>query len=128
MSQPILLCVDDRPALLELRKTALEGSGYSVMTATDALSAIAILEKARVAAGVLECKVEGIDAEAIAWLIKKRFPNEPIVLMSAYSDVPERVLWLVDEYVMRSEPADSLLRVIARVIGLSVAKRAAAAA
>lgn len=48
--------------------------------------------------------------------------------MSAYSDVPERVLWLVDEYVMRSEPADSLLRVIARVIGLSAAKRAAVAA
>lgn len=54
MSQPILLCVDDRPALLELRKTALEGSGYSVMTATDALTAVGILEKASVAAVVLE--------------------------------------------------------------------------
>ena len=128
MSQPILLCVDDRPALLELRKTTLEGSGYSVMTATDAVSAIALLEKARVAAVVLEYKFEGIDAEAIAWLIKKRFPSEPIVLMSAYSEVPERVLWLVDEYVMRGEPADSLLRVIARVVSLSAAKRAVVAA
>ena len=128
MSQPILLCVDDRPALLEIRKTTLEGSGYSVMTATDAVGAIAVLEKARVAAVVLEYKFEGIDAEAIAWLIKKRFPSEPIVLMSAYSEVPERVLWLVDEYVMRSEPTDSLLRVIARVVSLSVAKRAVVAA
>lgn len=128
MSQPILLCVDDRPALLEIRKTTLEGSGYSVMTATDAVGAITVLEKARVAAVVLEYKFEGIDAEAIAWLIKKRFPSEPIVLMSAYSEVPERVLWLVDEYVMRSEPADSLLRVIARVVSLSVARRAVVAA
>src|SRR5579864_9698039 len=44
MPQLVLLCVDDRPVLLELRKTVLEQHDYSVVTATDTSSAIAILE------------------------------------------------------------------------------------
>ena len=114
MSQPILLCVDDRPALLQVRKNTLEQRGYSVVTATDAAMAVTMLESHAVAALVLEYKSEGMDAEALAWLIKRRFPQTPIVLLSAYSDVPERVLWLVDEYVMKSEGLDGLVKVIGR--------------
>jgi hypothetical protein len=44
-----------------------------------------------------------MDMEAIAWHTKRRFPNLPIILLSAYSEMPERILWLVDEYVMKSE-------------------------
>lgn len=128
MSAPLLLCIDDHPALLQLRKKMLEEHGYTVMTASDTCTAIAKLESAAIAAVVLEYKSEGIDAEAVAWLIKKRFPNQPIVLLSAYSDIPERVLWLVDEYVMRSESRDGLLRVIARMTAPSLGKSAGAAA
>jgi hypothetical protein len=34
--------------------------------------------------------------------IKERFPNLPIIL-SAYSEMPERILWLVEDSVMKSE-------------------------
>jgi CheY-like chemotaxis protein len=57
-----------------------------------------------------------MDAEAVAFHIKQRFPQQPIILLSAYSDMPERILWLVDEYVMRSTSLDSLAQVIERVI------------
>jgi two-component SAPR family response regulator len=63
----------------------------------------------------VEYKFEGMDAEATAFLIKQQFPEQPIILMSAYSDLPERVLWLVDDYVMKSEPLEGLGRVIERV-------------
>jgi hypothetical protein len=65
-----------------------------------------------------------MDAEAVAWHIKRRFPSQPIVLLSAYSELPERVLWLVDEYVMRSEPLDGLLHVIERVTSSAPAAKA----
>ena len=39
----------------------------------------------------------------------------PIILLSAYFDMPERMLWLVDEYVMKSDLPDGLVRVIERV-------------
>jgi len=58
--------------------------------------------------------MEGLDAEAVACHIKQRFPHLPIVLLSAYSELPERILWLVDEYVMRSELPERLVPIIER--------------
>ena len=43
-----------------------------------------------------------------------RFPNVPIILLPAYTDTPERVLWLVDEYVLRSELPEGLARAVDR--------------
>ena len=117
MSAPVLLCIDDRPAVLEIRKANLEKSGYSVLTANDAPTAISILGNTTIAAVLLEYKSEGMDAEAVALNIKRRFPHQPIVLLSSYSELPERILWLVDEHVMRSEPLGSLVQVIERLRG-----------
>ncbi len=115
MGVPIVLCIDDRPEELELRKLALGASGFSVETATNGYAAIKMLEKMSVDAVLLDYKEEGMDAEALAFQINHRFPNVPIILLSAYSEMPERILWLVDEYVMKSELPDGLLGVIERV-------------
>lgn len=128
MSPEVLLCVDDRPAVLGIRKTNLEKRGYSVLTATNAPAAIAMLERAAIAAVLLEYKCEGMDAEAVALNIKRRFPHEPIILLSAYSELPERILWLVDEYVMKSEPLDGLVQIIERVRSSSTTGEARVAA
>lgn len=112
MTPPVLLCIDDRPELLRVRKTRLERLGCSVITATTTAAAIALLERTAVAAVLLEYKCEGMDAEAVACQIKRWFPAQPLILLSAYSDVPERLLWLVDEYVMKSDPPE---RVVQRV-------------
>ncbi len=113
----VLLCVDDRPELLQLRKTTFERLGCSVLVATTAPAAIAALEHSPVAAVLLEYKCEGMDTEAVVFHIKRRFPSQPVVLLSAYSDLPERVLWLVDEYVMRSEPPERVVQVVERCLG-----------
>jgi two-component system OmpR family response regulator/two-component system alkaline phosphatase synthesis response regulator PhoP/OmpR family response regulator RpaB len=112
MQSPIILCIDDRQTVLELRKTNLESHGYCVQVASSSYAAMKILEGIPMSAVLLEYKVEGIDAEAVAWHIKQRFPNLPIILLSAYSEVPERILWLVDEYVMKSEMPERLLGIM----------------
>jgi len=38
----------------------------------------------------------------------------PIILLSAYSEMPERILWLVDEYVLKSEFPKRLVPIIER--------------
>jgi CheY-like chemotaxis protein len=110
-----VLCIDDRPRLLELRKAALAPHGFCVETALSGYAAMRMLEQMSVDAVFVEYKQEGMDAEAIAYQIKQRFPNLPIVLLSAYTDMPERVLWLVDEYVMKSELPEGLVRAIERI-------------
>ena len=72
---------------------------------------------------LLEHKHEGIDAEAVACHIRQRFPSLPIILLSAYCDMPYRILWLVDDYVMKSEMSEWLIPIIerARTVGRAVA-------
>jgi len=109
-----VLCVDDRPQLLKLRKAHLESHGYHVQTALSGQTAMKVLKDTPVAAVLLEYKTEGIDAEAVACHIKLHFPSIPIILLSAYACTPERLLWLVDEYVMRSELSERLIPAIER--------------
>jgi len=114
MASATVLCIDDNPQLLELRKTTLESSGHCVESASSGYAAMELLKKAAVAAVLLEYKLEGIDAEAVACPIQHRFPDLPIILLSAYCEIPERILWLVDEYAMKSELPDGLARIIQR--------------
>jgi hypothetical protein len=54
---------------------------------------------------------------------QQRFPDVPIILLSAYFEMPERVLWLVDEYVMKSELQERLVPIIERAHKLSLSWR-----
>ena len=114
MDTPTVLCIDDRPQMLEIRKATLESHGYCVKLASSAYTVMKMLETTSVVAVLLEYKQEGMDAEAVAWHIKQRFPNLPIILLSAYSEMPERILWLVDDYVMKSELPERLVPIIER--------------
>jgi CheY-like chemotaxis protein len=114
MDTPTLLYIDDLPQALELRRATLESQGYSVKLASNGHDALKTLEETSVAAVLLEYKQEGMDAEAVASHIKQRFPNLPIILLSAYSEMPERILWLVDDYVMKSELPECLISILGR--------------
>jgi two-component system, NtrC family, response regulator HydG len=113
MDSPTLLCIDLPPAF-ELRKKTLESHGYRVKTASNSFTAMKILEGSSVAAVLLDYKQDGVDPEATACHIKQRFPHLPIILLSAYSEMPERILWLVDDYVMKSELPERLVPIIER--------------
>jgi len=119
MDSPTVLCIDDLPQALELRKKTLESHGYRVKIASSGQTAMKMLEKAPVAVVLLEYKLEGMDAEAVAWHIKQRFPHLPIILLSAYHEMPQRILWLVDEYVMKSEVPERLVPIIERAYKLA---------
>jgi len=114
MDSPTVLYINDLPQALVLRKAILESQGYRVKIASSDYPALKMLEETPVAAVLLEYKVEGMDAEAVACHIKQRFPSLPIILVSAYSEIPERILWLVDEYVMKSEWPELLVPIIQR--------------
>jgi len=53
MGFPTVLCIDDLPQVLELRKAALESHDYCVKTASSGYAAMKILEKTSVAAVLL---------------------------------------------------------------------------
>jgi CheY-like chemotaxis protein len=112
MNSRTLLCIDDRPHVLNLRNATLESYGYYVKVASSAYAAMKVLEESSVAAILLEYKLEDMDAQAVAFHIKQRIPNLPIVLLSAYSQMPERIEWFVDELVMKGELPEEMIRII----------------
>jgi DNA-binding NtrC family response regulator len=115
MDSSIVLCIDDRPQALDFRKASLESRGYCVKTTSSGSTAMKMLEETAASAVLLEYKHDGMDAETVACHIKRRFTNLPIIPLSAYSEMPERILWLVDEYVMKSELPERLVPIIDRV-------------
>jgi CheY-like chemotaxis protein len=117
MNSPVVLCIDDLPQVLALRKAVLESRGYTVKLAVSGYAAMKVLEETPVAVVLLEYKQEGIHAEAIAGHIKQRYPSLPIILLSAHAETPERILWLVDEYVLRSELPQGLVNAVERATG-----------
>lgn len=127
MASVTLLCIDDKPRLLELGKPTLESYGYSVEIVSSGAAAVEMLRKAPVAAVLLEYQLEGINSETIACNIKERFPKLPIIMPSA-SEIPERILWLLDDYVMKSELPEGLSRIIQRTSGFTKAGEAHKAA
>ncbi len=112
----IILCIDDNQQMLAVRKANLELLGYSVLIASNASAAIKLLKQVPVDVVLLEYKQEGMDAEAIAFHLKQQFPQLPVILLSAFAHMSERILWLVDEYVMKSARSDELARTIDRVV------------
>ena len=74
MDSPTVLCIDDRPQVLELRKATLESHGYCVKIASSGYTAMKILDETPVAAVLLEYKLEGMDAEAVACISSNGFP------------------------------------------------------
>jgi DNA-binding NtrC family response regulator len=114
MNSRIVLWIDDRPHELEIRKATLESYGYCVKIASSAYAAMKILEETSVAAILLEYKLEGMDAQAVAFHIKQHIPDLPIILLSAYSQMPERIEWFVDELVMKGERPEEMIRIIER--------------
>ena len=116
MAAATVLCIDDQVPALKLRKESLENCGFIVETASSVRMGMKLLEQDPIAVVLLEYKQEGMDAEAVAFQIRQRFPSMPIVLLSAYSEMPERILWLVDEYVMKSASASQLVSVIRKLI------------
>jgi DNA-binding NtrC family response regulator len=56
MDSATLLCIDDRPQMLELRKATLESQGFCVKLASSGYTAIKTLEETSVVAVLLDYK------------------------------------------------------------------------
>ncbi len=112
MTPSTLLMIDGDSQRSQQRKEYLETLGYSVVATNSAPSAIAILKNTTVAAVLLEFKPKGISVE-VAYHIKEGFPTQRIILLTTLP-VPENVLWLVDDYIVQSDPPEALVKTIER--------------
>jgi CheY-like chemotaxis protein len=112
-ARPLILCIEDEPIHLTLRKKVLERDGYNVIGATTATDALKILSEAPVCAVIADHLLQGTTGTELAKEMKKIKPRVPIILFSGTA--PQR-LNDVDVYVNKGEPTAFFLGIVRDVV------------
>jgi CheY-like chemotaxis protein len=113
---PVVLCIDDEVSGLHLRQTILEKAGYRVITAQDPRSGLSLLQDQEFDAVVLDYIMPEMDGEQVAEAIRRDCPTVPILLLSAFPSLPERVLQKIDANVMKGHGPRALLESLANLL------------
>jgi len=110
-----ILVVEDDPAVQKALRRLFETEGYSVETQSDGKSAIESFQNSAPAAVVLDLRLPKLSGRDVCKEIKALAPTLPIVVLSAASDVSDKVLLLelgADDYVTKPfSPRELLARV-----------------
>jgi DNA-binding response OmpR family regulator len=114
----ILVVEDDRAVHRALRRL-FEPEGYAVDTAFDGQSGLETFRTAQPSAVVLDLRLPGMPGRDVCREIKTTAPAVPVIVLSAASDVMDKVLLLelgADDYVTKPfSPKELLARVRAAV-------------
>lgn len=84
----VILCVDDEPNSLILRKLVLEKAGFQVITAASATQAMEVLSTRPVDLILSDQLMPGVTGTELARQVKARHPQLPVVLISGVNEMP----------------------------------------
>ncbi len=97
----MILCIDDEPLGLQVRKILLQHQGYEVLTAPNGPEGLQIFAANPVQAVVLDYCMPGMTGDQVAAEMKRLKPAVKILLLSAYVDLPEEALKCVDKRAVK---------------------------
>ena len=110
-----ILVVEDDPAVQRALRRLFEAEGYSVFTAADGKDAVEMFRGNVPSAVVLDLRLPGMSGREVCGELKQHTPAVPIIVLSAASDVSDKVLLLelgADDYVTKPfSPRELLARV-----------------
>ena len=110
-----ILVVEDDRAVQKALKRLFESEGFAVEIASDGKSAVEVFRTVAPAAIVLDLRLPAMSGRDVCREIKQQSPALPIIVLSAASDVSDKVLLLelgADDYVTKPfSPRELLARV-----------------
>lgn len=109
MPRPLILCIDDEELGLRIRKLVLKREGYRVETAIDGPTGLAIFRAEKVDVVVLDYFMPGMNGGDVAAEMRRLRPEVPILLLSAYINLPPEVINAVDCTILKGDRPEVLL-------------------
>jgi DNA-binding response OmpR family regulator len=110
-----ILVVEDDRAVQKALKRLFEAEGFEVHISGDGVSALAAYRAAVPAAVVLDLRLPAMSGRDVCRELKQQAPALPVIVLSAASDVSDKVLLLelgADDYVTKPfSPRELLARV-----------------
>src|SRR5579863_1764087 len=114
-----ILVVEDDHAVQKALKRLFETEGFEIEISSDGKSALEAFQRATPSAIVLDLRLPQLSGRDVCREIKQQAPSVPIIVLSAASDVSDKVLLLelgADDYVTKPfSPRELLARVRAAV-------------
>ena len=114
-AQPTILVIDDEPNIVRFLERALRGHGYLVDGALDGGRGLALIATGRYRLVILDLALPDVSGIAALRAIKARVPRQPVLVLSARSDVEAKVRCLelgANDYVTKPF---ALAELIARI-------------
>jgi CheY-like chemotaxis protein len=109
----VVLCIDDHPAILECEKRLLETFGYRVLTALSGREGLELASVHSVDIVIVDYCMPEMNGAEVAMGIKRLRPDAPIIMLSGAVDIPKKVFKVVDAFVAKDRLGSQLLPVIA---------------
>ena len=86
-----LLVVDDEQIVCMMAKRSLEHEGYEVTTFTDSTQALAAVQAERYDLIITDLKMKGVDGLQLLEAAKGRWPEVPVILLTAFATLDSAV-------------------------------------
>ena len=112
-TKPLILCVEDDPIYLHLRKAVLQNEGYGVIGVTNTDDALRALREAPICCTIADHMLSGRTGTALAKEMKQIRPDVPVILFSG--SLPEK-LENIDVHVNKGEETAVFLRIVRDVV------------
>ncbi len=115
-TESVILCVDDEPNSLILRKLVLEKAGYRVLTASSANQALEVLDSSRIDLVLSDQLMPGGTGTELARKVKTRFPSLPVVIISGVNEIPPDAD-TADMFISKVEGPAAMCEKVSEVLG-----------
>jgi DNA-binding NtrC family response regulator len=117
-----LLIIDDNEEILTSLKSFLSKKGYEVVSASNGLDALKLLEAATVDFDlvVTDLVMPNISGVAVTAIIKKQNLKMPVIAITGYGEQPEALAREVHADVVMEKPfkLDALERAVIRLLAI----------
>jgi CheY-like chemotaxis protein len=112
----LILCVDDDANGLFVRKMTLESRGYRVLTAENGPDGISLFASEPIDLVLLDFMMPGMNGDVVAERMRGLKASVPILLLSAYVDLPHETFERVDKYMTKGDGPVAMLKAIEELL------------
>jgi CheY-like chemotaxis protein len=114
----VVLCIDDEPNALALRKLVLQSAGFAVFCASSGEEGLELFDRQPVDAVVVDYFMPGMDRAAVAAALKQRSPRLPVIMLTGHPEIREYVANSIDAFLTKGESPQALVESVHSLIKL----------
>lgn len=118
-----ILCIDDDERALSIRTKILEQMGYRVLGAHSAVEGLELVSHGSIDVILLDYFMPDMTGAEVAWELRRRGSDVPILMLSSTVFCPCEARDLVDAFCAKIDGPTQLLNLIAQLVKVADQRR-----